>query len=616
MTVLHVAQPTGGGVAQVVTDLVRTQTASGIRTALLCPPGGPLGGAARAAGAEVRDWVAGREPGGNLPWEAAFVARAVRGLRPDVVHLHSAKAGLAGRLGLRGRVPTVFQPHAWSFEAAEGVTRRAAVRWERLATRWADRVVCVSEAERDLGLRAGITARWSVIRNGIDLGRYPAAGEVDRRQARAALAAVHGLPQRAPLVVCVGRLCRQKGQDLLLAAWRRVLERVPGARLVLVGDGPERARLEAMADPRHVLFAGHTDDPVPWYTAADLVVQPSRWEGMALAPLEAMAVGRAVLLSDVGGGRESLAPGQADACLVPAGDVAALGQAMTALLTAPERRRALARAAQAHTRATCGTDTMAAAYAELYADVRRPCGPAHQHRYGHGLGSVRTAVSRPASRGRRGPAATATTAAEERADEVGPQVPVADGTGAGEHDAAWGIPCSKSLGRGRAGDPAARAAETSTRDGAAPAAASAAEGADARPAGRPAGAPRGPGGPERLPGKGPGAVFVVAGWSPGTEGPDGAPVPDGAAAAVGAHGVPTAAAEAGPAPGGAPAAGSGEDPQAGDGAPVRDTEPATVAVPPPATDAESGVLADSPSTASTSASPSAAGANGGGHVHG
>ncbi|MFB7899665.1 hypothetical protein ACFC1B_25440, partial [Streptomyces xiamenensis] len=191
---------------------------------------------------------------------------------------------------------------------------------------------------------------------------------------------------------------------------------------------------------------------------------------------------------------------------------------------------------------------------------------------------------------------------DERVDDVGPQVPVADGTATGERERS---------GAGRAGDPAGHAREASTRDGRAPVAGSAAGGADARPAGRPAGAPRGPGGPERLPGKGPGAVFVVAGWSPGTEGPDGVPVPDGAAGLpVGAHGALTA--------------GSGEGPDAGDSAPVRGTEPAAPAVPPPATDAESGALAaghataaDSPSTsASTSASPSAAGANGGGHAHG
>lgn len=76
---------------------------------------------------------------------------------------------------------------------------------------------------------------------------------------------------------------RQKGQDVLLEAWDAVLRRVPEARLVLVGDGPDSARLRAGA-PRDVLFAGATDDAVPWYQAADLVVLPSRWEGMALAP--------------------------------------------------------------------------------------------------------------------------------------------------------------------------------------------------------------------------------------------------------------------------------------------------------------------------------------------
>ncbi len=422
-TVLHIAQPTEGGVARVVTDLVRAQTAAGTRTALLCPPAGPLSAAARAAGAHVLDWVAGREPGANLGWEAAYVARAVRAVRPDVVHLHSAKAGLAGRLALRGRVPTVFQPHAWSFEAAEGTARRLAVRWERFGTRWADRVLCVSEAERERGLRAGIAAPWAVIRNGIDLERFAAAGEVERRQARAALAAVHGVPQRAPLVVCVGRLCRQKGQDLLLAAWRRVAERVPGARLVLVGDGPERARLTAAADPRQVLFAGHTEDPLPWYTAADLVVLPSRWEGMALAPLEAMAVGRAVLLSDVGGARESLAPGQAAECLVPAGDVAALGRALTALLTAPDRRRALARAAQAHARTGFDMRATAEAYRELYETVRAR--PRAGGRRGAGAG---------AAEGARGGAPGATRGLLRAVARGGARRPAGGGCGAEHRD--------------------------------------------------------------------------------------------------------------------------------------------------------------------------------------
>ncbi|MYW34882.1 glycosyltransferase, partial [Streptomyces sp. SID2119] len=151
--------------------------------------------------------------------------------RPHVVHAHSAKAGLAGRIAVRGRVPTVFQPHAWSFEAVDGRTAELALGWERFGARWADHILCVSESERRTGQQAGITARWSVIHNGIDLDRFRPGGQADRTAARASLPLLDGVDPQAPLVVCVGRLTRQKGQDVLLDAWRRL--RVPGARLVL-----------------------------------------------------------------------------------------------------------------------------------------------------------------------------------------------------------------------------------------------------------------------------------------------------------------------------------------------------------------------------------------------
>jgi glycosyltransferase involved in cell wall biosynthesis len=394
LTVVHVAQPATGGVARVVADLVREQTILGLRTIVICPPDGVLRRAAAAAGAETYGWLAGREVGPNLPWEAAFAARAIRRAAPDVVHLHSSKAGLAGRLALRGRLPTVFQPHAWSFEAAEGgVGARLAVGWERRAARWADRVVCVSEAERRRGERAGIDARWSVVRNGVDLDRYPAADGVTRRQARAALAAVHALPQRAPLVVCVGRLCRQKGQDVLLRAWQEVAARVPGARLALVGDGPDGRRLRSVAERQRVegvLFAGHSDDTVPWYAAADLVVLPSRWEGMALAPLEAMAVGRPVVLTEVGGARESLPAGHAGDCLVPPGDPGALAGALSGLLLDAARRRVLARQVREHARGAHDIRRAAAETVRLYREL---------------MGAGRAAPAPPRSASRHGAAA-------------------------------------------------------------------------------------------------------------------------------------------------------------------------------------------------------------------
>ncbi|MER5895836.1 glycosyltransferase family 4 protein [Streptomyces sp. NPDC001876] len=366
LTVLHLVQPVEGGVARVVTDLVAAQVRAGLRPVVACPPGGSLASGAAVAGARVCAWPAERAPGPGLGREVLTASRLISAYAPDVIHAHSAKAGLAGRLAVRGRVPTVFQPHAWSFDAVEGRTARLALKWERFGARWSDRILCVSESERRAGERAGVAAHWSVIHNGIDLGNFRPAGREAALAARAALPLPETVPADAPLVVCVGRLSRQKGQDVLLRAWRRM--RVPGARLVLVGDGPCGDELRRAAPPG-VLFAGASRDVRPWIHAADVLVLPSRWEGMALAPLEAMACGTPVLMSDVNGARESLPPGHESHCLVPPEDPAALATALTALLTDPPLRKELGSTAQRHTRSVFDVRKTAGAVLSLYQEL-------------------------------------------------------------------------------------------------------------------------------------------------------------------------------------------------------------------------------------------------------
>lgn len=268
----------------------------------LATPGLPAGVA--AAGIQHRPWEATPRPNHRLRREISDLRTIILEVSPEIVHLHSDKAGMAGRLLLRGRRPTVFQPHAWSFQAAPGWLRPVVVRWERHGARWTNAVVCVGEGERDLGRSAGVSVRYLVARNGIDLAHFAPAGTKERLDAREYL----GLPLAVPVAVCVGRLHRQKNQHGLLDAWPVVRSHHSDALLVLVGDGPERPALEGRSQPG-VLLVGPTADIRPWLAAADVVVQPSLWEGLPLSVIEALATARSVVVTDIPGMREVVVDG-------------------------------------------------------------------------------------------------------------------------------------------------------------------------------------------------------------------------------------------------------------------------------------------------------------------
>jgi glycosyltransferase involved in cell wall biosynthesis len=343
--ILHVSQPVTEGVAVVLADLAEFQRANGWDVHVACPYSGWLVNRLNQNGISVHEWNATRSPGLSALAEVRELMAVVRRVRPDVVHLHSSKAGLAGRLALRGTVTTVFQPHAWSFLASGKVMARASAVWERLAVRWTDLVVAVSGGELHEGYRRGIEPRRTVIApNGVDVHRFAPQDQADAR-ARLGLG-----PQ--PLAVCIGRLARQKGQDLLLDCWPQVVEQIPNAQLALVGDGPEHERLLASGGAG-VRLHGNTSVPEDWYAAADVVVVPSRWEGMALVALEAMACERCVVGFDVAGLAESV--GDAGA-IVPAEDTESLARALTRRLadtelSAREGRRGRARVVTLYDRA-------------------------------------------------------------------------------------------------------------------------------------------------------------------------------------------------------------------------------------------------------------------------
>lgn len=336
--VLHVTQAIDGGVRRYLAQVCADQVGRGWPVTVACPAG-TLAVELAALGVRWVPWSATRLPGPSTPRETVALARIVAEVGPDVVHLHSSKAGLVGRLAVRGRRPTIFQPHGWSWLAVTGAVRRATLRWERWGARWATVVVCVGHDEAGAGADAGVQAPMRVVRNGVDRERFAPVGDLGRRRARREL----DVSSTAPLVVCAGRVTRQKGQDVLLAAWPSVLARCPEARLAVVGDGDLLAELRAAA-PAGVRFVAPTENVAGWLAASDVVAVPSRWEGLPLIVLEAASTGRAVVGSAVDGLTESVTP--ETGALVPPDDADALADALAARLTEPVLAAEEGRAAQ------------------------------------------------------------------------------------------------------------------------------------------------------------------------------------------------------------------------------------------------------------------------------
>jgi len=205
------------------------------------------------------------------------------------------------------------------------------------------------------------------IPNGVDLTLFAPVAADERRALRARL----GLPQDRVLCAFIGRLTPQKDPDLLLQAW--AMGRWSQAHLVLVGDGPLRSRLEASVSsgPRkeQVTFTGAIADVSRYLKAADLLVLPSRAEGMSNVILEAMACGLPVVATDVPGNHEVLGEDGKAGLLVPVDTPAALAQAIESLVASPDLRRELGASAQARALERFDIQRIGAQYLSLYEEL-------------------------------------------------------------------------------------------------------------------------------------------------------------------------------------------------------------------------------------------------------
>jgi glycosyltransferase involved in cell wall biosynthesis len=278
------------------------------------------------------------------------VARIIRRVRPDIVHTHTAKAGAIGRIAAllagTGRRPVVV--HTFHGHVLRGYFGRAGTLLfraiETLLARVTDRLIAVSPEVRDelVALRVAPRRKFSVVRLGIELEprvRFAGdAGEVRRR---------HGIGVERFVVGWFGRMTAVKRTDDLLTALAALRQEGTDALLLLVGDGDDRERLEQRAHDlglaRSCLFVGYQEDVAPWYAVCDAVVLTSASEGTPVTIIEALAAGRPVVATDVGGVRD-VVDDQETGFLVAPGDTRALAERVGILAADPARRAAMGEA--------------------------------------------------------------------------------------------------------------------------------------------------------------------------------------------------------------------------------------------------------------------------------
>ncbi len=297
--------------------------------------------------------------------------RVINQRRPDFVVSHSVKSHfLLWRSHVSRRLPWVAFHHGYT---ATDRKMRVYNRLDRWSLPTANRIVTVCHAfARELSQITSVAIdEISVLHNSIDPQPPPHETEVQAVRSR------FGIAQDESLVLAVGRLSREKAHGELIAAFSSLCGSSPeaNAKLLIVGDGPERGRLEAAADSfgcrKAVVFAGQQTDVWPLYFAADVFVLPSHSEGSPNVLLEAMAAGVPIVATAVGGVPEMVEDNQS-ALLVPSEDPQALAAAIARVLKDKDLAQRLAANASALVSSRYTTQNYVKALVKIYVKLLTP----------------------------------------------------------------------------------------------------------------------------------------------------------------------------------------------------------------------------------------------------
>lgn len=254
-----------------------------------------------------------------------YLLHIINLFKPDLIAAHSSKTGILGRLASKiTKVPCVFTAHGWSFTTGIPQPNRTIYRWlEKLTAPLAGKIICVSEYDRKIGLKAKMSVEQLVtVHNGMK---------------DVAVKLMANPAQAKPIkIAMIARFDRQKDHPTLIEAFKDL-----NAQLILVGDGPSleqtRNRVEELGMGDRVSFLGFRQDIAEILAEVQIYTLISNWEGLPCTIIEAMRAGLPVVASDVGGVKEIVLDEQTG-YVVPRGDVVALKQKLSYLLNNEQAR--------------------------------------------------------------------------------------------------------------------------------------------------------------------------------------------------------------------------------------------------------------------------------------
>ncbi len=307
-----------------------------------CAPGGALVDEATKSGIKfqpIKNFVQPVSPYNDLIalWQMIVL---MRNQKYDIVHSHNSKAGFIGRLAAKiAGVPIVIHTvHGFAFHGSESFMRRKLFTWlERWAAHFADKLIVISNPLREWGLSLNIGKRqqYVTIYSGIEIDKFRVGVDVIQKKKEL------GINKDDLVLGVASKLWEGKGHRCILHALKQIIVKIPKVKLLFVGEGPLQEELAHLTNQLglsdFVIFTGFRDD-IPEVTATfDVAILASFFEGMGRVLLEAMAQGKPVVATRVGG-IPDVVDDEVTGILVPPHDVSALSGAMIRLLENKELR--------------------------------------------------------------------------------------------------------------------------------------------------------------------------------------------------------------------------------------------------------------------------------------